>query len=147
MLRQLYGVDRKSYKWWHRLFFGLMDMAVVDSYVLYCEINQEKSTPSFDFRREIALALVTFLEHRRDPSQSKRRKIECSVPSSVRHTNVGIHKPLFSKIKADVRYAPSVEFSPALLASALTVVSSCAAILQKLFQCVALINNGSRSYL
>ena len=147
MLRQLYGVDRKSYKWWHRLFFGLMDMAVVDSYVLYCEINQEKSTPSFDFRREIALGLVTFPERRRDPRQSKRRKIECSVPSSVRHTNVGIHKPLFfeNKGRCEVCSKRGVQSRPA------SKCSHCGVFLcynsSKLFQCVPLIYNGSRSYL
>ena len=35
MLRQLYGTDRKNVKWWHRLFFGMMDMALVNAFIVY----------------------------------------------------------------------------------------------------------------
>ena len=35
MLRQLYEINRKSIEWWHRLLFGLLDMAVVDTYVVH----------------------------------------------------------------------------------------------------------------
>ena len=95
MLRQLYGVNRKNCKWWHRLFFGLLDMAIANSSVLFCDATQEKSISCFDFRREIALGLLSFTERRLDSGQSKRRKEQYSVPPSVRLTNVGIHKPLF----------------------------------------------------
>ena len=95
MLRELYGVNRKNCKWWHRLFFGLLDMAIVNSFVLFCDATQKKSISCFDFRREIALGLLSFAESRLDSGQSKRRKVQYSVPPSVRLTNVGIHKPLF----------------------------------------------------
>lgn len=33
-LRALYNIERKSRKWWHRLFFGLLDIMFVNSYVV-----------------------------------------------------------------------------------------------------------------
>ena len=44
MLRELYGTDRKNVKWWHRLFFGLLDVAIVNAYILYCDNSQKSMT-------------------------------------------------------------------------------------------------------
>jgi hypothetical protein len=41
MLWSLYGFDRKSRKWWHRLFFGMMDMTMVNSYIAYCDLVEK----------------------------------------------------------------------------------------------------------
>ena len=41
MLRSIYDLDRKSRKWWHRLFFAMVEMALVNAYVLYCELNEK----------------------------------------------------------------------------------------------------------
>lgn len=40
-LRALYDIDRKSRKWWHRLFFGLIDIMFVNSYVVYCTLFEK----------------------------------------------------------------------------------------------------------
>ena len=39
-------------------FFGMLDMNIVNSYVLYKKSNME-SLPLLDFRRELALGLLT----------------------------------------------------------------------------------------
>ncbi|XP_040071661.1 piggyBac transposable element-derived protein 4-like [Ixodes scapularis] len=41
MLRSIFGTDRKSKKGWHRLFFGFLDICLVNSYVAYCEFNEK----------------------------------------------------------------------------------------------------------
>ena len=33
MLRALYGLDRRAMKWWHRIFWGILYIAFVNSYV------------------------------------------------------------------------------------------------------------------
>lgn len=53
-----YKIDRKSKKWWHRIFFYLLDAAVVNSFVLYKELQLETMTMK-DFRREIVNFLVS----------------------------------------------------------------------------------------
>lgn len=55
--RSLYNVDRKSNKWWLRLFWGLLDITFVNAYVIYCEMFGE--TDVLDIRRSIALGLMT----------------------------------------------------------------------------------------
>ena len=58
-LRQTYGRDKRSVKWWHRLFFGMVDMTLVNSYVIYMKANSTKLT-FFDFKRQVAQGLLTF---------------------------------------------------------------------------------------
>lgn len=100
-LRALYCVDRKSMKWWHRLFWGFFDIALVNAFVIYCNLFEE--TDMLSFRRSVAQGL---LAQRAPPSKrgrpskptspegaapSKRRKSDFSVPKDVRHGNRGIH--------------------------------------------------------
>lgn len=56
-LRALYNVDRKSKKWWLRIFWGLLDITFVNAYVIYCEMFGE--TDVLEFRRSVALGLMT----------------------------------------------------------------------------------------
>ena len=98
MMKQLYGSDRKSKKWWHRLFFGLLDMAIVNSYIVYAENReQENCIKMFDYYRDIASALLTYSS--RTARGVKRRKQNYSTPESVRLSNVGVHMPAFVKDK------------------------------------------------
>ncbi|KAH0818558.1 hypothetical protein GEV33_004233 [Tenebrio molitor] len=56
-LRQAYCVDR-SKKWWHRLFFDILDIAFVHSYVVYKCLNKEERISLLDFRRGVAKGLM-----------------------------------------------------------------------------------------
>ena len=58
MLRQLYEINRKSMKWWHRLLFGSLDMAVVNTYVVY-NASKEQQLLFLEFRRDLAMGLLT----------------------------------------------------------------------------------------
>lgn len=44
MLRALYQCDRKSRKWWHRIFFYFLDVTLVNAYVISCNLNEDKNT-------------------------------------------------------------------------------------------------------
>ena len=46
MLRTLYAVNRKSVKWWHRIFWGLLDIAFVNSYMVYQSMKRKTATPA-----------------------------------------------------------------------------------------------------
>ncbi|XP_069995878.1 piggyBac transposable element-derived protein 2-like [Penaeus vannamei] len=98
MLRQLYGVNRKGKKWWHRIFFGLFDMAIVNPYVIYKETNAE-SAPLLNFRRELAQGLLTLGKSNASLVASKRRKVAYSVPASFRFNNTGVHWAHFTEKK------------------------------------------------
>lgn len=47
MLCALYGHDRQLKKWWHRLFFGMMDITLVNSVKVYCELVKKISLLDF----------------------------------------------------------------------------------------------------
>ena len=59
MLRQLYEINRKSMKWYrHRLLFGSLDMAVVDTYVVH-NASKVQQLLFLEFRRDLAMGLLT----------------------------------------------------------------------------------------
>ena len=60
MLRNLYGTDRKYKKWWHRIFFGIIDMAIINTYLLYVNNACNKPITLLNFYREVAQGLMTF---------------------------------------------------------------------------------------
>lgn len=102
-LRALYCVDRKSPKWWHRIFWGVLDIAFVNAYVVHGLII-EKSTVK-DFRRSVAQGLMTMKnltkkkraskDNISSPCSNKRRKIDFSTLKDVRLGNRGVHWPVF----------------------------------------------------
>lgn len=91
-LRALYNVDRKSKKWWLRIFWGLLDMAFVNAYVVYCEVFG--NTDVLEFRRSVALGLMAEC----DPVSKKTPCIKRTPPK----TPTNRRKKTFSIIK-DVR--------------------------------------------
>lgn len=54
-LRTVYGIDRRCKMWWHRLFWGLLEITVINSYVIYSELMQK--IPLINFRRDVARGL------------------------------------------------------------------------------------------
>ena len=54
----IYGINRKNMKWWHRLFFGHIERALVNAYGTYCKVIASR-IPSLEFRRYVTLALIT----------------------------------------------------------------------------------------
>ena len=76
MLRQLYEINRKSTKWWNKLLFGSLDMAVVDTYVVH-NANKEQQLLFLEFRRDLAMGLFTrtFAKGCRSSGATKRCKI------------------------------------------------------------------------
>jgi len=98
MLKSLYGIDRKAKKWWHRIFFHLIDVALVNAFVVYCRINDKVTL--LDFRRHVAMGLLTMgkVDRKRGrPSSSplvgmtKHKKKQFSIPVDIRKSNLGVH--------------------------------------------------------
>lgn len=98
-LRAVYGLDRRSKKWWQRIFWGLIDMAFVNSYVIFSDIREK--IPLLEYRRGIALGLMaqqkckTVKRRSQDvphqPQCKKRRGVSYSVSADVRLGNRGAH--------------------------------------------------------
>ena len=104
-LRQLYGINRKNIKWWHRIFFGLLDMTIVNSFILYRDAGHS-TIALLDYRRELGTGLLTF-STKPTASCKRSRKSDFSPPASVRLSNVGVHWPQF-KVQCVQGQVPSV---------------------------------------
>ena len=108
MLAALYGLSRKSKKWWHRLFFGLVDRTVINAFIAYKNLLHDND-PLLTFIREVALGLIALSRPPRVgrplsspcpspvPAIKKRRKGSYSVCNSLRLQNVGIHAVVYVK--------------------------------------------------
>ena len=58
-----YPFVRRTRKWWRKMFFYLLEVPVVNSYILYREVTHKKVS-HLDFRRSLVNSLAT--EHIRD---------------------------------------------------------------------------------
>lgn len=100
-LRSTYGIIRRSRKWWHRLFWGFLDIAFVNAFIIFNSQFEKIST--FEYRRAIALGFIAMNSNRANPRKSgpivKRRKYNYSVPDDVRLGNLGSHWVLYEKKK------------------------------------------------
>lgn len=98
MLCAIYGVGRKSKKWWHRIFFGLLDRTVVNAAIAFEKI-EKKGLSLLDFRRSVAQTLITLSRSARGRHSAttspgvvqKRRKNNYSVDDGIRLQNLGCH--------------------------------------------------------
>lgn len=91
-LRENYEIGRKSTKWWFRIFYYLLDMAVINAFILM-KINNTKND-QLKFRINLARQLIGgySLRKRRykpTPFLSNKRL----VPDEVRLNGVGTHFP------------------------------------------------------
>lgn len=59
-LKKSYEINRKSKKWWHRIFFHFLDLVVVNSWILFFSLfnESEKVMKLKDFRLCIASSLI-----------------------------------------------------------------------------------------
>ncbi|KAI4886180.1 hypothetical protein NFI96_029510 [Prochilodus magdalenae] len=58
MLKSLYAVDRKSRKWWHRLFCHFVDVTIVNAHILYSKQFPNDKMTLKDFRCSVVTGLV-----------------------------------------------------------------------------------------
>ena len=67
-----YGFSYRSVKWWKRVFFHLLDLALVNSYILYKAVTKSKKIKQLQFRVSVAKSLTEGLErphHRHHPPE------------------------------------------------------------------------------
>lgn len=58
MLKSIYEVSRKSKKWWHRIFFYFLDIALVNSFILFKKRSEGKTLNLKIFRLSVILGLI-----------------------------------------------------------------------------------------
>ena len=105
MLISSYGLSKKSKKWWHRIFFGLIDQALCNAFIAFNKITKAKMK-SLDFRRRVAQSLITRgrppkvgqpLSYAPPAASKNRKSLTYSVPQSIRKENLGVHWSNYDK--------------------------------------------------
>ncbi|CAH1957168.1 unnamed protein product [Acanthoscelides obtectus] len=56
-LHERYAVGRRSTKWWHRILYYLIDMSIVNSFILM-KINRKRTVDQLSFRINLARQLI-----------------------------------------------------------------------------------------
>lgn len=109
---------RRSRKWWMRIFYFTLDVALVNSFILY-STNTRVHNPKkmLEFRKELARQLVNnFTSKKRPvsalpnysfkrPKASDNRQKIMGVPNEIRYNNVGSHMPLNWSLIVDAGFA------------------------------------------
>lgn len=85
-LLERYSIGRRANKWWHRIFYYLLDMAIVNAYILM-KINKRSKIDQLTFRLNLARQLISgyssrkrrfksvnFLSNKREHMQHKKRR-------------------------------------------------------------------------
>lgn len=93
-LKSLYEINRKSRKWWHRIFFYFIDASISNAFIINKLKNSDLKLKNF--RRQIVLSLVA----KQSISINKKRACEVLKES----VNLGKRKPFTPK---SIRHADS----------------------------------------
>ncbi|XP_015436661.1 PREDICTED: piggyBac transposable element-derived protein 4-like [Dufourea novaeangliae] len=71
---------RKSLKWWHKLFFGGMEISLINSYILYKQEKIKKGEKPLSHRRYVK----TLVEQLRGPYRQQRQQASTSHSDEIR---------------------------------------------------------------
>jgi len=101
--RELYSVSRRSRRWWLRIFYFMLDAALVNAHILYNSVHPGNPMTQLTFRSRVFRGLVAnYSSRKRRPSievnfcQSRRHKAgqkPRGVPDEIRLQRVGVHFP------------------------------------------------------
>lgn len=89
-----YEIDRKSQKWWKRVFYRLLMIAVTNSWIIYKSFGFEKM-PLIDFLMPISEELIQIGKSK---AQTEKKKYTGNPSKKLRLMNVG-HQPLKGNTK------------------------------------------------
>ena len=71
-----YCFQRKSIKWWKKVFFWLLETSVVNCYILYKEHKNNKCDSQLSFRRKLIKGLISHLDPSERPRRGRRRIVD-----------------------------------------------------------------------
>ena len=83
-----YAFSHATKKWWKRAFFHLMEVAMVNAYIVYCKSTPTKRLSHLEFRIAVATGLLQTLE-----APTPARPLSSPSEAPLRLTNVGMHFP------------------------------------------------------
>jgi hypothetical protein len=95
-LKSLYEVDRKSKKWWHRIFFHFLDVAVINSYILHKMLTDGEINTTKQFRLALVYSLCAMGKCK---TPSLKRKISSSPQDAAHYKKRVSEEKRFSNVE------------------------------------------------
>jgi len=105
ILCKAHGLSRKYKKWWHRLFFGIIDRTIINAWETYSKLDECNLT-TLDFRRAVTQTPITLarppkvgrpLSFKSPPLPKKRRLTGYTVSNGIWLQNRGAHWVTYDK--------------------------------------------------
>lgn len=93
--KSAYNIDRRSKKWWHRIFWHFIDVTVVNAFIIYKQSQPDPGMTLKSFRLSVVDGLV----------QSPNRKRKGKPPSDLSIPAAKIRVPLEMR-QSDSRHMP-----------------------------------------
>lgn len=99
--RASYPLGRKSRKNWHRLFWFLLEAAVINAYIVYMTTHSERRNTHKEFRLRLGRGLINNFTSRKKiaPVFKTKKGGATAVPEELRKADVGTHMPELSKFR------------------------------------------------
>ena len=97
--RKVYSCSRKAKKWWHRLFYFVLDVCIVNAHVLQCETPHQPKMSQKSFRLELARELLA--SHNSRKHRKRGRASADGAPSTIffdRHFPDKLSHPLQCRV-------------------------------------------------
>lgn len=96
MLKSTYAIDRKSKKWWPRIFWHFVDVTIVNAFIIYKQLYSERSLELKEFRLAVANGLIGAVRYKKKGRKTVvNKKIKPNIPISTR-TSQAIHMLLYT---------------------------------------------------
>jgi len=99
----LYSVSRKSKKWWLKIFYFILDAAVVNAFNLYAAVHPDQSPRLLQFRAQLFRGLVRGF-------CSRQRRSSLQGMSFMRFRFTGKSREKLVGVPEDIRQHPSNHF-------------------------------------
>lgn len=91
----LYDLNRKSQKWWKKVYYKLLMIAVHNSYIIYGELNPKNKKTFLQYLVELAENLIA--AGRQGTKRRKTKQVGRRSKAANLMTNVGDHLPVTGK--------------------------------------------------
>lgn len=95
-LKKCYQIDRRSKKWWHRIFFHFLDVCVVNSYIMFRQQSEGATLSLKQFRINLSQSLMSSDKSKSSCGRKKKNTISSfkkNISTEVRYSG-NVHLPV-----------------------------------------------------
>ncbi|XP_046687562.1 piggyBac transposable element-derived protein 4-like [Homalodisca vitripennis] len=95
-LKKCYQIDRRSRKWWHRIFFHFLDVCIVNSYIMFTQQSEGATLSLKQFRINLSQSLMSSDKTRNGSGRKKKNTMSSfkkNISTEIRSSG-NVHLPI-----------------------------------------------------